>query len=66
MPEVSDIWYTITDWSGTTFDTTDKEVAKTALREDGEVVKNTRIVFEQGPTTFRMTASTDIYKIRDL
>ena len=65
MEEEFDSWYIITDWRGTR-ETTDKEAAKDAIRDGGEVGKIKRIIFEQGPTTFRMTALTDIYKIKDL
>ena len=66
MQEINDTWYIITDWNGETYETLDKEAVKGALRRGAEVAKNKRIVFEQGPTTVRITVTTDIYKIRDL
>ncbi len=62
MDDNDGVWYTITDWAGITFETLNIEDAKEALRNDGAVVKHKRVVFEPGPTVFRMTAST----IRDL
>jgi len=66
MNEINDTWYIITDWNGETFETIDREATKSALRRGAEVSKIKRIVFEQGPTTVRITVSTEIYKIRDL
>ena len=66
MGEVNQSWYIITDRGKNTYETDDKEETKNALREGAEVSKLKRVVFDQGPTTFRMTAITDIYKIKDL
>jgi len=66
MEEINKSWYIITDRGRKTYETNDKETAKTALRDGAEVSKVKRVVFHQGPTTLYLTATTDIYKIRDL
>jgi hypothetical protein len=66
MEEINKSWYAITDRSGKTYDTDDKQEAKIAFREEAEVAKVKRVVFTQGPTTFYLTAITDIHKTRDL
>ncbi len=46
----------------TMYETNDVETAKKCFARGWSWVKNKRIMFEQGPTTFRMVASTDIFQ----
>jgi hypothetical protein len=66
MQDVNDFQYIITNWDGSVFETTDIEEAKYAIREDREVLKKTRRLFQSGPALVRVFVTVEIKKIKDL
>lgn len=66
MKNQMETWYAITRWSGEVYETSDPEEARLSIREGLEVLKTTRVIFEQGPTLVRTTATTEIFKIKDV
>jgi len=66
MQDINDFQYIITDWDGSAFETTDIEEAKLAIREDREVLKRTRRLFQSGPALVRVFVSVEIKKIKNL
>ena len=66
MQDVNDFQYIITNWDGSVCETTDIEEAKYAIREDREVLKKTRRLFQSGPALVRVFVTVEIKKIKDL
>ena len=66
MQDVNDFQYIITNWDGSAYETTDIEEAKFAIREDREVLKKTRRLFQSGPALVRVFVTVEIKRIKDL
>ncbi len=66
MNEVSESWYSITDWGRQYERTTDKKEVRLALREGCEVFKTTRQAFRSGDSEVYLTVITEIKKVKDI
>ena len=66
MREVNEFWYSFSEGRGVWNETTDKNIAKAALKDGLEVTKVTRRVFQSGPSNVYLTVTTDIKKTKDI
>ena len=64
--EIMETWYMVKEWSGEIIETTDIETAKLAIREGRAVFKNTRTMYESGPSEVRLQVSTEIKQVKQL
>ncbi len=66
MNDISDVWFTITNWDRSVYQTDRIQEAKLALKEGRDVLKTTRKMFESGPAIARLELTIVAKKISDL
>ncbi|MGL4593653.1 MAG: hypothetical protein ACRCUY_02865 [Thermoguttaceae bacterium] len=59
-------WYLVTLADGAVIETIDRSMVKKAIQEGQTVSKNTRVIFDSGPSTITLTVTTIIDRIKDI